>query len=236
MTLILLIDCVIVLSLVLASRRRLENALPLFCFFLVLLPFEARFVIPGLFDLTTDRIGLLTLLVLFVTRRKHTTDQPIPLKWLMLLYAGWALCSTAYSISVLTSIKQLIAQVLEYFLLYCIFVKSITDVRTVYRVVYAMLVAMGLCCVFGLFEAYATWSILTVLPSDLWVTYYGRSDPLYVEWGRGLRIRSTFPHPILFGDALAMSIPGAVFAERVEGTLAARCSLGDPCPHVLGCI
>jgi len=215
MTLILFIDIVIVVSLIAASHRRLENALPMFCFFLVLLPFEARLVVPGLFDLTTDRIALLTLLILFLVRREPANTRPIPLKGLMLLHIGWALCSTLYSLSVITSTKQLIAQVLEYYLLYYIFLKAITEVRTVHKIVYAMVTAMGLCCIFGLFEAYASWSILRIFPSDLWVTYDSRHDPLYIEWGRGIRIRSTFPHPILFGDALAMSIPMTLYLLSV---------------------
>jgi hypothetical protein len=67
--------------------------------------------------------------------------------------------------------------------------------------------AVGLCSTFSLFEVYGHWSILRIFPSNLWITYDGGLDPLYIEWGRGLRARSTFPHPILFGDALAMSIP-----------------------------
>jgi len=211
MLLILCIDFVVVVSLIRASRRRLEDALPVFSFFLVLLPFEARLVIPGLFDLTTDRIALLTLFVLFFVRRQQTNRNPIPLKGLMLVHIGFALCSTLFSLSIMTSTKLLVAQVLEYYLLYYIFLRVITDVRTIYNIVYAMVIAMAICCTFGLFETYASWSILRIFPSDLWVTYDNRHDPLYIEWGRGLRIRSTFPHPILFGDALAMSIPLALY-------------------------
>ena len=73
--------------------------------------------------------------------------------------------------------------------------------------VFAMMMAMGICCIFSIIEVYARWSILRIFPANLWITYNGGVDPLYIEWGRGLRVRSTFPHPILFGDALAMSIP-----------------------------
>jgi len=215
MTLIVFIDLVIIISLIMASRRRLEDALPVFCFFVVLMPLESKLVIPGLFDLGAARVALLTLLILFITRRERMSSTPIPLKRLMFLHVAWALGSTVYSISVATSTKQLIAQVLEYYLLYYMFLKIISDVRTVYKIVYAMTIAMGVCCIFGLFEAYASYSILRIFPSDLWITYDSRRDPLYIEWGRGLRIRSTFPHPILFGDALAMSIPLALYLLSV---------------------
>ena len=206
MVLILFIDFVVVISLIVASRRRLEDALPLFCFLLILMPFESRIVVPGAFDVSTERVALVTLLALFCARRQQAGRKSIPLKGLIFLHIGWALCSTFYSLSVATSTKQLIAQVLEYYLLYYILLRVISEVQTVYKIVYAMMIAMGVCCIFGLVEAYASWSILSIFPSKLWITY-GRADPLYIEWGRGLRIRSTFPHPILFGDALAMSIP-----------------------------
>jgi hypothetical protein len=210
MIVVLIIDFVVVVSLIAASRRRLEDALPVFCFFLVLIPFESRLVIPGLFDVTTWRIALLTLVILYLVRREPVTVSRVPLKNLMFLHIGWALCSTLYSLSVVTSTKQLIAQVIEYYLLYWLLLRIISDVQTIYRIVYSMMIAMGICCIFGLLESYASWSILRVFPANLWITYNGGVDPLYIEWGRGLRIRSTFPHPILFGVALAMSIPLAL--------------------------
>jgi hypothetical protein len=171
------------------------------------MPLEARLVIPGVFDVNTMRVSLLTLLVLFFSKKKSPNTSRIPLKNLMVLHVTWVLISTAYSISVATSIKQLISQVLEYYLMYFLIVRSITSLTTLYKVLYAMMMAIGLCCIFSLAEVYATWSILRIFPQNLWITYNGGLDPLYVEWGRGLRARSTFPHPILFGDALAMSIP-----------------------------
>lgn len=208
MVLIICMQLLIVLSLVIASRRSLENALPVFCFFLVLMPLEARLVIPGLFDFNTMRVSLLTLLILYLCHgRSSSNDSPLPLKSLMLLNVTWAICSTIYSLSIATSAKQLISQVVEYYLLYFLVVRTITKISTIYNIVFAMMMAMGICSIFGVVEVYARWSILRIFPQNLWITYNGGVDPLYIEWGRGLRIRSTFPHPILFGDALAMSIP-----------------------------
>ncbi len=216
MIVILFLQLVIVVSLVVSSRRRLEDALPVFCFFLVLMPLESRLVIPGLFDFNTMRLSLLTLLILYIAKGRPTSSsEPLPLKGLMFLHIGWAICSALYSLSVLTSAKQVLSQVLEYYLMYYLLVKTISSVETIYKIVYAMMMAVGLCCVFSLFEAYASWSILSIFPSNLWITYDGRADPLYVEIGRGLRVRSTFPHPILFGDALAMSIPFTLYLLSV---------------------
>jgi hypothetical protein len=210
MPVILFIDLVVVLSLIRAARQRLENTLPVFCFILVLAPLESRLVIPGAFDLSTERVAMLTLLGLFLARGRERNKRSIPLKYIMLLHVTWALCSTIYSLSVATSVKQLIAQVVEYYLLYYMFLRIVSDVRTIYRILHAMTLAMGLCCLVGVVEAYALWSVLSIFPSELWTTY-GRNDPLCLEWGRGLRIRSTFQHPILFGDALAMMFPIALY-------------------------
>jgi hypothetical protein len=208
MILIICMQFIIVLCLVAAARRSLENALPVFCFFLVLMPLEARLVIPGLFDFNTMRVSLLTLLALYLYHgRANSDDTPLPLKSLILLHVGWVVCSTLYSLSVATSVKQLISQVVEYYLLYFLFVKIITRTSTIYNIIFAIVIAMGICSIFSVVEVYARWSILRIFPQNLWITYNGGVDPLYIEWGRGLRVRSTFPHPILFGDALAMTIP-----------------------------
>lgn len=207
MILILSIQCLIVIILLWSGRKGLESALPVWCFLLTLMPLESRLVLPGLCDVNTMRVSLITMLTLFLTRKKRPNVAPLPLKKWMFLHVFWVLCSTAYSLSMVTSIKQLISQMLEYYLMYFLIVRSITEVRTIHRILYAMFLALSLCCVFSLFEVYGSWSILRIFPANLWITYDGGHDPLYVEWGRGLRARSTFPHPILFGDALAMMLP-----------------------------
>jgi hypothetical protein len=75
----------IVVSLIWASRHSLENALPVFAFFVVLMPLESRLVIPGVFDFNTMRLSLMTLLTLYLIKREPSTQDTIPLKWLMLL-------------------------------------------------------------------------------------------------------------------------------------------------------
>jgi hypothetical protein len=211
MIIIITLQLAIMVSLIWASRHSLENALPVFAFFVVLMPLESRLVIPGLCDFNTMRLSLMTLLVLYLVKREPSTQDTIPLKWLMLLNIAWAICSTVFSLSMVTSVKQLISQGLEYYLLFFLFVRIMTKLQTLYNVLYGVIMAMGLCCVFSLIEAYGHWSILRIFPANLWITYNGGLDPLYIEWGRGLRVRSTFPHPILFGDALAITIPIALY-------------------------
>lgn len=207
MLLTILLQALVIGTLVKTGRRRLEDALPWFCFFLVLMPLEAKVVIPGLFDVNTMRVSLLTLLCLYWKRRKRFCSEPIPFKRLMSLHIAWAVLSCIYSLAVATSVKQLLAQVLEFYLMYYLLVRIITSVTTIHKMIYAMMTAIAICCVLGLFEPYAHWSVLRIFPPENWITYNGGLDPLYSELGRGIRVRSTFPHPILFGDALAMSIP-----------------------------
>jgi hypothetical protein len=216
MLLIFFIQCVIVITLLVASRRRVEDAIPLMSFYLVLMPLESRFVIPGLCDFNTMRLSLLTMLAVYVCKKKPANPAPLPLTKLMGLHIVWVVVSTIYSISTATSAKQVLSQTLEYYLLYFLLVKSISRVETIHKTLYAMVLAMGLCSVLALTEVFASWSILRIFPSNLWITYNGGIDPIYIEAGRGLRVRSTFAHPILFGDALAMTIPLTIYLISIS--------------------
>src|SRR3954465_6875883 len=155
MLLILAIDIVVVLVLVVAfNRRGLEAALPYFAFFVTLLPEECRIPLPGLFDLYGHRLALVLLVVFFFASNARNTGRALPLKNLILLHTGWALFSTLTSIVILTSAKQLLSQVLEYYLVYYIFFKTVTSVRTIWKIAFAMVAAMSVASIFGLIEIY----------------------------------------------------------------------------------
>ncbi len=207
MLLTILLQFIVVGTLVRAGRRRVEDALPWFCFFLVLMPLEAKVVIPGLFDVNTMRVSLITLFYLYWKTRRRSNREALPFRNLMFAHITWAVLSCIYSLAVATSFKQLLAQLLEFYLMYYLLVRIISSITIIHKMLYAMMMAIAICCVLGLFEPYAHWSVLRIFPSQNWITYNGGLDPLYSELGRGIRVRSTFPHPILFGDALAMSIP-----------------------------
>src|ERR1700722_12845123 len=129
MWLICAIDIFVIFTLVsIAKKRGLEHALPFFVFVLTLVPGECRLVIPGLFDLYTRRLALLVLAFLFFSQSKKSVIKALPLKNLLLVHTGWVVLSTVTSIVVLTSSKQVLAQVVEYYLTYYIIVKTITDV------------------------------------------------------------------------------------------------------------
>ena len=212
MLLICTINLIVVITLVvMANRRGLEHALPPFVFFVTLLPEECRIPLPGLFDLYTHRLALIVLAILFFTKKKKGLTGPLPLKNLILLHTGWLLLSTAASIVFMTSVKQLIAQVIEYYAVYYIFVRTISDVRTIVKIAFAMTAAICVACILGFPEIRGGWSVLSLFPAELRQTY-GNSDGLYAELtDRGIRMRSTFPHPILFGGAISMTIPLALY-------------------------
>lgn len=215
MPLVIAIDLIVVGTLVfVALSKGVEEALPYFVFFAVLLPEESRIRLGGAFDLYTTRLALITLFLLFLFRRKRTNNRRLPLKTLIYVHVGWVLISTLFSIVLLASFKQLIAQVAEYYLLYYIFFRTINNTNTILKVIYAMVAAMDVCSVFGLLEIYAHWAVISVFPEALQVNYGGK-DSLYAEmFDRGIRARSTFPHPIHFGAALAMTIPFVFYLLR----------------------
>ena len=201
------IDVLVVFTLVrLATKHGLEAALPAFVFFVTLIPGECR-IVTGVFDLYTSRLALIVLATLFLTNRKKSVIRTFPLKNLMFVHASWLLLSTLVSIVVLTSAKQFLAQVLEYYLIYYIILKTVTEVQTIYKLAFAMVAAVGVACLFGFLEIYAGWSVLSIFPAELQQTF-GSGSTLYAELlDRGIRARSTFPHPILFGGAISMVVP-----------------------------
>lgn len=209
MLVIVLIDVLIVATLVIvAIRRGLEEALPYFAFIITLIPDECRIALPGLFDLRAQRVAVIVLAILFLASRRKSQIRTVPLKRLMLVNLVWVLASTSVSIVFMTSVKQGVAQLIEYYFLYYIIVKTVTDVRTVTKIVAAMVAAMCLCSVLGLLEIYARWNLLSMFPLETQSIY----GTLYLDaFDRGIRARSMFVHPIHFGAALAMVIPFAFY-------------------------
>jgi hypothetical protein len=142
MLLVIFLQLVVIVSIVRASRQGLENALPIFCFFLVLLPLESKLVIPELFDINTMRVSLVTLTILYLYRRERIDEGSLPLKGIIMLHIGWAVASTLYSLSISTSVKQLLSQILEYYVLYFVLVKTISKTETLHKMIFSMMMAM----------------------------------------------------------------------------------------------
>jgi O-antigen ligase len=193
----------------------LEQALPFAAFACLLIPARCKIPIPGLFDLTGQRLILVTLLVFFILRTspdsKASPVQRVPLVLLMVAQVVWSLISTANSIVPVMSLKKLLGEVFEYYCLYIIYVKTISSVQTIYRILYAIVSAIFVCAVFGAVEAYTGWKVLSLFPIG-----EGRiAEALGVSFGQGGGISSTFPHRILFGAALAIGITLALHLLKV---------------------
>lgn len=215
MTLILILDLLAVAWLCsTATRKGLENALPLTAFLLLLFPNESQLELPGLFGLTTQRLIVITLVALYFTLGRsdaaRTPNDPLPLKYLVILVMVWMLISSATSVVPDVSFKATLSQLLDYFVPYYIFARVVSKTETVHRILFAFVAAMFVCSIFGAFEAYADWSVLSLFPS-----LPSRFSDLGGGADRGIRVQSTFGHAILFGAALAMAIPMALYLLTV---------------------
>jgi len=201
------IICVIYLSYI-AIRKDVENAIPAFCFMIILIPTEAQVQLSGLFSLTLQRTVLLTMLIFifFLNRGKkaHNSSGPFPLKYLILISIIWGFFSIFASIQPLTSFKRFLAEIGEYTLLFYILVKTISNNQTIKNTLIAIVLAMSFSALFGTVEAYRGWSIASLFPET---TGLFEQHEEFALMGRGYRTSSTFPHAILFGGALAIAIP-----------------------------
>jgi hypothetical protein len=229
MVLIVLIDLAVIAALFVANRRGIENTLPVFAFVAVLVPTISKIPLPVGFDLTTHRLALMLLVVLFLLQRPTSDNIQVsgpPLTLLIGFHVVWCLLSTANSVVPGVSIKKLLAIVVEYYVLYWIFVRSITTVDTIHRILYGIVSAMILSSVFGAVEAYSNWSVLEWFPV---ITYrFGELpfDSRAELIGRGWRVMSTFPHAILYGAALAIAIPLTLYLISQAKTQRRRIFLG----------
>lgn len=217
MGLILTIDVLAVGILVfVAFTRGLERALPVAAFLLLLFPNESQIPLPGLFDLTTQRLLIVVLFLLYfipgIGPKGNERRKDLPLKSLMLLQMAWMVISAANSAVFTVSIKSVLSQMLDFFLLYYIIAKTVSRVETIHKIVSALVAAMVLLSVFGAVEAYRGWSIISLFP----YTPHRFSSGVYgMVTDRGIRATATFPHAILFGCALALAIPLALYLVSV---------------------
>src|SRR2546425_4561982 len=99
MALIYLIDfAAIALLVAVAFYKGVEQALPFLAFFMVLIPNESKIPLPGLFDLTTQRLVLVTVAALYFLlgeRNAQTGRTPrTSLKNLIAAHIDWSLITT----------------------------------------------------------------------------------------------------------------------------------------------
>lgn len=210
MWLIVVIDILVVgRLLVLAKTKGIEATLPFVAFLMVLMPLECELSL-GVFYMTVQRLTIVVLLLVYLFSARRNNRRGIPLTFLMCASAVWTFISTLNSPVFLVSFKQLATQISEYYLLYYLVTRTVTTFKTVNAMLRAMVFAMVLCCIFGLCETYFHWSVLSVFPHENWVYDSGRFGPLVID-DRGIRIRATFPHAILFGAGIAMVVPMTLY-------------------------
>lgn len=223
MTFVIIIDVLVVSILTgVTLTKGLERALPFVAFVMVLFPSQSQIQV-GLFGLTTQRVVLITLTILYFlavgrSRSDSTLNFSDPLKWLMLLSVLWSFISTADSVVLLMSIKKLVSQVIEFYWLYYICTRVITDTKTIQKILYAIVASISVCSVFGMVEMATQWNVTSLFPyMASRFSYLGESAGATYE-GRGYRIMTTFPHPILYGAALAVAILlGLYLAREAKG-------------------
>jgi hypothetical protein len=211
MVLVIIIDLIVICGLCrVALTSGVEAALPFASFMLILVPIESSIPL-GLFELTTQRLIVGLLLILYLTKTtvsERQTAVPLPLKLLIVCHVLWCLISTVDSIVPIMSIKKAASILIEYYVLYIIFWKTISKVETIHKILFSIVLAVTVCSVFGVFEANGASNVLTFFP----VAGHHFSS---VEMERETRVQSTFDHPILFGAALAMGITIALYLLAV---------------------
>jgi hypothetical protein len=220
MALIVAINLIVVGILVaITIRKGLEYAFPFATFCLVFLPRECQFTIPGLFDISTYRIIIGTLAVLYIAGPKKSSKQSaletLPLKALILVQVAWCLISTADSIVQTASIKKLLSVIFEYYILYYVVFKTISRVQTIHKILFGLVFAILTCSVLGTVEAYTTWRAVQWFPQTV-----SRISLEIADRGMAMdRIQSTFPHSILYGAGLAGAIPIALYLLSVAKSI-----------------
>lgn len=217
MTLIIVIDIIVVAVLVgIALTKGFERTLPVAACFLLLFPVESQIQLPGLFNLTTQRVVVITLLGLYIalgkTRDEGGGKRALPLKYLVVVQIVWMLVSTASSFVFTVSLKTVLSQILDYFVVFYLFSRGIGRVETVRKILYSLVVGMVICSVFGAIEAYSGWDVTSLFPPFVHRIQTGGYGAVSE---RGVRAYSTFAHAILFGGALAMAIPLALYLITV---------------------
>jgi hypothetical protein len=216
MILVYLVHVIVALILIKkAYSKGLSEALPFFCMVMILGPGGAQIRIPEFFDISLQRTAVIIMFFLFILLRGSKNafvnrDLKI-VQYLIIIAILWQLLSNSNSIVPIISFKRMLAYILEYYVVYFILVNSIDDLRNVYRILSSFVIAMTIACVFGLIELYSGWT-----PGDMFPHEIGRFELMKMgSMSARMRIHSVFPHAILFGGAIAITVPMAFHLLRV---------------------
>jgi O-Antigen ligase len=211
MALVIILDLLVIAILVsTAMRKSMDAALAVAACLLMIFPNQAQIPLPGLFDLTTQRLIVMVLLGLYLSVGRRTDAErpqgPLPLRFLLAVLIVWMLLSSAKSIVPQISFKSTLSEYFDFALIYIIYARSLSRAETVRKVFAGFVAGMVICSFFGLLEIYADWRVTSLFPA-----VSTRFADLASEADRGVRVQSTFDHSILFGAALSMAIPMGFF-------------------------
>lgn len=194
----------VALILYIFRRYGIGEVLPYYIFLMVFFPSSVQIDFFGLFDFTLQRVVTITMLILALLSLKQSSPvSRIELKYWIVVLIVWSFLSNAYSIVPVVSFKRMMAYVLEYFTLFFILSKYVTSTRIIRKIFISIQIAIFLACFLGFIEYLNGWSLNSLFPSEA-----GRFS--YLERSvvaRQGRLKSIFPHPILFGSAIAMILP-----------------------------
>ena len=114
------------------SRKGPSAVLPYFCFFILLIPFNAKFDLGALPDLTVQRFSIVLFFLIYLIFRDRDTNSStkiaeIPLFSLIIFASVTSLISSLLSINFMVSIKDWLLNVIEFYILYFLIVKSIRN-------------------------------------------------------------------------------------------------------------
>jgi hypothetical protein len=188
------------------ARWRPEHLPAFLCFLLCLAPLEVRFPLPGaLPNLTLQRFLLLLALALYPGLPKAGSGvvdgTRLPYAGLILANVAVLFISTVFSVNRVDSVKELASAVLELYLLYFLLVRMVGDFTSLENVSRAIVLAVAVGCVLGLLRQCFGFEYRTYLPA----VQHRFMD--MVDAARGDRLRSVYPHAILFGGMIAVALP-----------------------------
>lgn len=211
MILVIILDVLVILWLAGAAiRKGYEAVPPLAAGLLIVFPGASGIPLPGLFDLTTQRVIVMTLAGLYLAlgwkSQEEESHDPVPLRWMLFSLVTWMLFSSAMSVVPTISFKTSLSQYFDYCLVYFIFARSLRTTETVVKVLGGMVGGVVVCAFFGLLETYWNWKVTSLFPAVA-----SRFSDLESVDIRGVRMQSTFDHSILFGAALSMAIPMGLY-------------------------
>ena len=166
----------------------------------------------GLFDLTTQRVIVVTLLALYFTTKKSVNSGSNPLTNPIIAVVVWMLLSALNSVVVSVSVKSGSRLVLDYICVYYIYARCVRKPKTVHKIMFAFVAAMLVCSICGYIEAYWDWNVISIFPPSP-----HRFSGLATAGDRDSRVQSSFGHAILlFGSALAMTLPMVIYLISVS--------------------